>query len=281
MPQYLCGWNFLSPPFTGSICGHGNWPKYWVEWSASLFSNLPKVNVDAPLDNAERQRLQDQYAEIAALAGALAHEIRNPLSTISMNLELLSEDIDESDVPQRERMLTKVGRVQRECGHLQEILEAFLQFARVGELELIDADLNQVVSEFIEFFQANAAESGIEISPHLASNLPSVKIDRSLMRQVLLNLALNAQQAMPDGGRIELQTLLQGDAVLLVMIDNGAGMQPRTLEKVFEVFYSTKSDGSGLGLPTVRKIVNAHHGTISCESEVGRGTRFQISLPPA
>ena len=237
--------------------------------------------MDAPLDNSERQRLQDQYAEIAGLAGALAHEIRNPLSTISMNLELLSEDIDESDVPQRERMLTKIGRVQSECGHLQEILEAFLQFARVGELDLIEADLNLIVTDFIDFFQANAAESGLEISPHLASDLPQVKLDRSLIRQVLLNLALNAQQAMPDGGRIELQTLRQDDAVLLVMIDNGAGMPARTRERIFDVFYSTKSGGSGLGLPTVRKIVNAHHGTISCESEVGRGTRFQISLPPA
>ena len=233
------------------------------------------------MEESERQRLLDQYAEIAALAGALAHEIKNPLSTISMNLELLTEDLNEGDIPQRERMVRKVSTVQKECGHLQEILDDFLQFARVGELELTESDLNQVVTEFIEFFQPQAAEYNVEISPHLASGLPRVKLDQKLIRQILMNLALNAQQAMPDGGRIEIQTLSLDGEVQLVLIDDGAGMNERTRDKIFDIFYSTKSGGSGLGLPTVRKIVTAHHGTISCESELERGTRFQIAFPVA
>ncbi|MBM80926.1 MAG: two-component sensor histidine kinase [Planctomycetaceae bacterium] len=239
------------------------------------------MSVSTHLEESERQRLLDQYAEIAALAGALAHEIKNPLSTISMNLELLTEDLNEGDIPQRERMVRKVSTVQKECGHLQEILDDFLQFARVGELELTESDLNQVVTEFIEFFQPQAAEYNVEISPHLASGLPRVKLDQKLIRQILMNLALNAQQAMPDGGRIEIQTLSLDGEVQLVLIDDGAGMNERTRDKIFDIFYSTKSGGSGLGLPTVRKIVTAHHGTISCESELERGTRFQIAFPVA
>jgi signal transduction histidine kinase len=233
------------------------------------------------LHDEERQRLKRQFAEIAALAGGLAHEIKNPLSTIGMLLELMVEDLEGDQSARDRRILSRVKTVQSECRHLEEILDAFLQFARLGELEAVESDLNEVVRDFIEFYQPQAREHGIEISPHLSSNLPQVRIDRSLVRQVLMNIALNAQQAMPEGGLLELQTGLQDGQVCLSLIDNGTGMDARTREKMFDVFYSTKPHGSGLGLPTVRRIVEAHHGTISCESEPGRGTRFSIFLPAA
>lgn len=232
-------------------------------------------------ESDERQRLLRQYAEIATLAGGLAHEIKNPLSTMSMLLELLEEDLDQAESQRERRMLTKVQTIQKECRHLEDILNAFLKFARVGKLSLTPTDLNEVVSEFIEFFQPEAREHGIEISPHLSGDLPFVALDTSLMRQVLLNLALNAQQAMPSGGLLELQTFARDDRVFLAVIDNGQGMDENTRSRLFEVFFSTKPNGNGLGLPTVRKIVDSHRGTITCESAVGRGTRFTISLPPA
>jgi len=236
---------------------------------------------DSPLYDEERQRLLAQYAEIAALAGGLAHEIKNPLSTIGMNLELMVEDLEDSDSSRDHRLLGKIQSVQRECQHLEDILNAFLQFARVGELELIPSDLNDLVRAFIEFYQPQAAEQGIEISPHLASSPVLVRLDHSLMRQVLMNLALNAEQAMPDGGTLELQTSLRKGKVQFDIIDNGVGMDERTVTKMFQAFFSTKAAGSGLGLPTVRKIIEAHNGTIACESEPGRGTRFSILLPSA
>ena len=231
-------------------------------------------------ESDERQRLLRQYAEIATLAGGLAHEIKNPLSTMSMLLELLEEDLDQAESQRERRMLTKVQTIQKECRHLEDILNAFLKFARVGKLSLTPTDLNEVVSEFIEFFQPEAREHGIEISPHLSGDLPLVALDTSLMRQVLLNLALNAQQAMPSGGLLELQTFARDDRVFLAVIDNGQGMDENTRSRLFEVFFSTKPNGNGLGLPTVRKIVDSHRGIITCESAVGRGTRFTISLLP-
>jgi len=237
--------------------------------------------VEPTLSDNERQRLLAQFAEIAALAGALAHEIKNPLSTISMNLELMAEDLDVESSPRDRRLLTKVQTLQRECKNLEGILNAFLQFARVGELNLERADLNQVVSEFVDFYKPLAAECDIEISPHLESDLPGVLLDRALMRQALMNLALNAQHAMPKGGLLELQTSHREGRVHLDMIDNGSGMDVRTRDKMFRAFFSTKAAGSGLGLPTVKKIIEAHGGTITCESEPGRGTRFTVSLPPA
>lgn len=240
---------------------------------------------DAALSDDERRRMQAQYAEIAFLAGGLAHEIKNPLSTIGLNLELMAEDLgpaplgSDSRGPRDRRLLQRVERVQTECRRLEEILKAFLQFARVGELDRTTTDLNDLVREFIDFFQPHAAGHGIDVSPHLAVDLPPVCVDRALMRQVLLNLALNAEQAMPDGGLLELQTCAKDGRVLIELIDNGRGMDAATREKMFQVFFSTKPGGSGLGLPTVRKIIEAHGGTISCESEPGQGTRFTISLP--
>jgi signal transduction histidine kinase len=234
---------------------------------------------ESVLDHDERQRLQARYAEIATLAGGLAHEIKNPLSTISMNLELLIEDLDQSESPRDRRMLKKLQTVQRECRHLEEILNEFLKFARVGELELVETDLNEVVREFIEFYRPQAIEHQIEISPHLAGDLPAVRLDQALFRQVLMNLALNSQQALPHGGQLELQTYVRDGAVHLDLIDTGIGMDSRTMARMFDVFFSTKPGGSGLGLPTVKKIIEAHGGRIVADSAPGRGTRFTISLP--
>src|SRR5690606_5218103 len=236
----------------------------------------------APHDDAfdeERQRLMAQFREIASLAGGLAHEIRNPLSTISLNLDLLAEDLKQAESPRDRRMLNKILTVQSECRHLRSILDAVLQFARVRALTLQTGDLNDLVREFVNFYQPDAAEHGIEISPHLDPGLPEIPLDELLMRQVLMNLARNAQQAMPDGGLLELQTYRNGEAVCLEVIDNGRGMDERTRNRMFQAFFSTRTAGSGLGLPTVKKIVEAHGGTIVCDSEPGQGTRFHIRLP--
>jgi signal transduction histidine kinase len=234
-------------------------------------------------NDPERERLKNQYSEIAALAGGLAHEIRNPLSTMRMNLDLMSEDISdmESEAPSARRLLTKLGSVQNECERLEAILNDFLQFASAGELFLKPTSLNAVVEEFIDFYKAEAADSGIDIRWRPAPTLPEVNLDQKLFRQVLHNLAQNAQQAMPDGGVLEVLTDERDGQVLLQLIDNGCGMEERTRTRMFQAFYSNKAGGSGLGLPTVRKIVEAHRGEITCESEVGQGTRFTIALPPA
>ena len=232
-----------------------------------------------------------QAAEIAELAGGLAHEIKNPLSTIGLNLELLAEELETPETPRERRMLQRIEAVQRECGHLGAILDAFLQFARAGEPEFETADLNAAVREFLDFFRPTAAEARVDLSPHLAAGLPAVRLDRRLFRQALLNLALNAVQAMPDGGPLEFQTALAAgpatsadpsgpaSAVELRVIDCGRGMDAATLPRIWRAFFSKRPGGNGLGLPTVRKIVEAHAGQIACESEPGQGTRFTITLP--
>jgi signal transduction histidine kinase len=229
--------------------------------------------------NGQPHRSGDQ--QLASLAGGLAHEIRNPLSTIRMNVELLREDLEELNDPKCGRMLKRVERIQRECRQLDDVLGAFLQFARVGELEVSEEDLGQIVSEFIRFYEPEAQRLKIELRPRIAADLPRVRIDSRLMRQVLMNLALNAQQAMPEGGLLELLAYPRDESVCVDVIDTGCGIDAAQQRRIFDAFYSTKPGGSGLGLPTVRRIVEAHGGTIECQSEKGRGSRFTICLPAA
>ena len=176
-------------------------------------------------------------------------------------------------------MLRRIANLQGECRNLEEILNAFLQFARAGELHLSDGNLNTIVSDYVDFLEPQANSMEVELRPHLDSDLPVVMLDKSLMRQALVNLCRNAIEAMPEGGSIDLLTRTRGEDVVLEIIDTGKGMDEKTRGQMFQAFFSTRSGGSGLGLPTVRRIVEAHHGRISCESEVGKGTRFTITLP--
>ncbi len=227
----------------------------------------------------DNQQLRDQYAEIAALAGGLAHEIKNPLSTISLNMDLLAEDFSQAEGPRERRALTKIATVQRECQRLEVLLNDFLRFARARQLRLEPADLNKQVERTLGFFAPQAAEHQIEVIRYFDPSLPSVLIDREAFHGTVLNLLLNAQQAMPGGGQLVVRTRVSPAGVALDLIDTGSGMDAKTQSQIFETFYSTKPGGSGLGLPTARKVVEAHEGRISVQSEVGRGTQFTIELP--
>lgn len=236
--------------------------------------------IDGDSDRARLQeQLAEQYAQIARLTGSLAHEIKNPLSTINLNMELLAEDFQKAETPRDKRTLAKIQMVQRECKRLQSILDDFLSYAKVRRMDFEPTDLNEEIRKLLEFYRPKADEAQIEIIPYLKSDLPSVLLDREQFRGALLNLILNAQQAMPGGGQLVVATDTTPRGVCLHLIDTGCGMDEKTLARIFEAFYSTKPGGSGLGLPTTGKIIEAHGGTITCQSELDRGTRFTIELP--
>ncbi len=227
----------------------------------------------------EEKRLQDQYTEIATLAGQLAHEIKNPLSTISMNVELLAEDFAQPQNQRERRALERIKRVQRECGRLQSLLDDFLGFARAQPQNLEEYPLDRFLEELLEFLAPQARRHGVEVVQLFDSDLPPVRIDRQYLRAAIMNLLLNALQAMEQGGRLEVRTRRDGDWVAVDLIDTGPGMDEKTLARIFEPFFSTKPGGSGLGLPTARKIVEALGGTIQVQSEPGRGTQFTLRFP--
>jgi signal transduction histidine kinase len=225
------------------------------------------------------QRLRIQYNELAELAGSLAHEIKNPLSVIRMNMELLGEDFADAETPQERRALTKIETVQKQCTRLENLLRDFLKFARLRDLELSPGSLNEVVDRVLSFFETQAKQSDIEFIRFLDPALPSIKLDEQTLHAALLNLVKNSLEAMPDGGQLLARTRLTRQGVALDLIDTGCGMDSKTAMRMFEAFYSTKNGGSGLGLPTARKIIEAHGGRISVQSELGRGTQFTIEFP--
>jgi signal transduction histidine kinase len=232
-----------------------------------------------PVTSEADRKLVDQYTEIAKLAGALAHEIKNPLSTIRLNMELLAEDLQNPETPRERRALAKAAVVQRECHRLQELLDSFLTFARIRRPNLQPTNLNQQLKQVLQFFQPKAKDAGIEVIDYLANDLPTVLLDREAFHGAVLNLLLNAEQAMPEGGQLVVRTSDTGDGVRLDLIDTGCGMDAKTREHIFDAFFSTKRGGSGLGLSTARKIIESHGGQISVQSEIGRGTQFTVRLP--
>jgi signal transduction histidine kinase len=141
------------------------------------------------------------------------------------------------------------------------------------------SDLNHQVDDVLDFFAPEARDAGVEIVRYLDPELPRVLLDREAFRQALLNLIINAKQAMPDGGQLVVRTSAQGDTAALHLIDTGCGMDEQIASRMFEAFFSTKPGGSGLGLPTTQKIIDGHGGRISVQSEVGQGTQFKIELP--
>jgi signal transduction histidine kinase len=194
-------------------------------------------------------------------------------------MDLLGEDLGEPQTASGRRALKRVDVVRRECQRLQSLLDDFLNFAKVRRLHLEPSDLNYQVDDVLDFFAPEANDAGVEVVRYLDPDLPRVMIDREAFRQALLNLIINAKQAMPDGGQLVVRTADQGDTVALQLIDTGCGMDDRTASRMFEAFFSTKPGGSGLGLPTTQKIIDAHRGRISVHSEAGRGSQFTIELP--
>ncbi len=243
-----------------------------------------------------------QPSELAELAGGLIHEIKNRVGTLSLNLQLLAEEFDPPETPRERKALERINRLNGECQKLADVASDFLRFARAQELSVEPTTLDAVVARMVDFLTPTARQQKIEIRWFASGDLPPVNLDRDLFDQCLLNLMLNAEQAMPDGGTLTLIGRLEergggpgpgggypgaprprgpSPLVCLDVIDTGHGIPPDQLPKLFRPFHTTKPSGHGLGLATTRKIVLAHGGTIGVQSEPGRGTKFTIRLPAA
>lgn len=219
----------------------------------------------------------ERLAEIGTLTGGLAHEIKNPLSTVQLNLQLLAEDVD-PEWPGATRVLNRLKTVQRETGRLREILDDFLRYAGKLEVELRPVELRTVIQDLADFFEPQAAVSRVRILVRPGPEL-TVRADERLLKQTVLNLMLNAVQAMPNGGELILSAEAAGPDAVLHVTDTGTGMSPEVQEKIFQAYYTTKKGGTGLGLAMARRIVQAHHGEMGVSSEVGKGSDFRIRLP--
>ncbi len=234
----------------------------------------------ASKDNtSELDALRARYEELAELAGSLAHEVKNPLSVIHMNIELLSEDLAEIDAPGTRRSIDRVDIVREQCVRMEGLLQAFLRFARLRDMDLVSGNLNDQVETVLRAYQAQADAADIDIERYLDPDLPAILMHSDSLQAALMNLVKNALESMETGGQLLARTYTTRQSVALDLIDTGKGVDDNTVLHMFEPFYSTKDGGSGLGLPTARKIIEAHGGRIGVQSEVGRGTKFTLEFP--
>ncbi|MBC8370608.1 MAG: GHKL domain-containing protein [Planctomycetes bacterium] len=219
---------------------------------------------------------------LARLAGGLAHELKNPLSTIGLHLTLLQEDWAEDTSSKGRRTIRTIDVLRSEVERLNNILEDFLRYARTDSLEFNPASINNLVEQVIAFSTPEAERVKVQLHSYLDLNLPDIWLDKGRVRQVLLNLLINARQAIEASevpGNISMITRKDGAFLVVDIVDDGPGMEADTLEHCFDVYYSTKSKGSGLGLATVRRIVEAHGGEMSIESSTGSGTKVHLRFP--
>lgn len=246
-----------------------------------------------------RARSAERMAEIGAMTSGLAHEIKNPLSTVGLNAQLLLEGIRELPLEESDRapLVNRINSLRRETDRLGGILQDFLQYAGQVRLDPRPTDINETVSELGDFFMPEAERHGVRLRTELSGPSPIMaKIDAKLVKQALLNLMLNATQAMASHAPAQLaanhprelilrtETRREADgqpAVHVHVIDTGPGIASETLARIFTPYFTTRAGGSGLGLPTARRLIEAHGGRIDVWSEPGRGSDFCVVLPVA
>ncbi len=220
---------------------------------------------------------QEHLSALGNLAASVAHEIRNPLNAISMGLQRLKAEFRPT---QDEEQYSRFVELMRgEVRRLNGIVEQFLSLARPLDLKLEAVRGDELLRELALLTESDAKSSQVEIRVAAPANLSPVKADRNYLKQVLLNLILNAIQAMPDGGTLTLEAETSRSNLILTVADTGVGIRPDILPRIFEPYFTTKPDGSGLGLSVARRIAQAHGGEVTLESEPGRGSRFRITLP--
>ncbi|MBI5577267.1 MAG: HAMP domain-containing histidine kinase [Deltaproteobacteria bacterium] len=222
-----------------------------------------------------------QLADLGAVASGLAHEIRNPLNSLHINSQLIVEMLEGMPEPARHGELLSLARSNlKVTQRLSDLLADFLRYARPPSMELVVSDMNRIVSETIRFIEVDFSRRGVELVAKLHPEPVHLFADEKQLRQALLNLLLNADEAMDkERKKIVVSTGYAGGRPFVRVQDNGRGIPAGDRSQVFRLFFTTRKNGSGLGLPIVRQIVRDHGGKISIRSREGRGTTVTVTLP--
>ncbi|HET6371259.1 MAG TPA: ATP-binding protein, partial [Nitrospiria bacterium] len=227
----------------------------------------------------------DRLHSLETISGGFAHEIRNPLTSIKTFISLVPQMKGDDE------FINRFSRVALEdVDRIERLLDDILMFAKAHQPRLEEEDLNELVSSSVYFIRMEAEKRGVKVLLDLDDTLPAMILDRQQIKQVLLNLFLNAIDAMKDGGTLNVRTNQasrdDADWIRIEVADNGSGIPSENLPFIFDPFYTTKKEedsrmreGTGLGLAIVRQIVEDHHGRIEVESRLGQGTTFKILLP--
>ncbi len=245
---------------------------------AGFFYVLHLVRKNQQLEHSRQSAARASY--VGLLASGLAHEIRNPLNAMNMNLQMLEEELEAAgEMPDRE-YVELLDSTKSEIKRLEGLVNNFLAYARPGRPHFESLDLNEVVNEVLKFLENDFKQSRVGLKAELEPMLPNVELDERQFKQALMNLMVNARQVLEPEGTVLVRTRAASNGeVVLEVEDDGPGIPEASQERIFEVFYSSRGGGTGLGLPIARQIVERHGGHIELESSVGVGTKFTIRLP--
>lgn len=222
----------------------------------------------------ERLQKAESLAVLGQMAASIAHEIRNPLTVVMGAAGLVPERLSDPE------FLGTFSRIAtEELGRVNRIVESLLDFARFSNPSMTQADVESAVRRAVDVISAYASLNKVNIETSYIPGLPPIRGDADHLVQVFLNLMLNSVQAMPGGGTLHVSTACDGGYVTVAIEDTGCGIAAQDADRVFDVFFTTKKEGTGLGLPLAQRIVDQHKGFIELESEPGKGTRFTVSLP--
>jgi signal transduction histidine kinase len=230
----------------------------------------------AEIEHLHRTQMSraEHLATLGELATGLAHEIRNPLAGIAGVIEIVSRDL-----PATSPARSVVKEVRQEIARINQIVSDLLQTARPHPPRVRKSDLNTTVEHAVMLGRQQALAKSISITLYKDSSLPELEHDSDQIHQVLLNLLLNALQAIDHDGKISVTVKSRGPVAVVEVADNGRGIPPDQLPNIFRPFFTTKGEGTGLGLSLARRIVEDHHGRIDVSSTVGKGTTFTVVLP--
>ena len=217
----------------------------------------------------------ERLATAGKMAASFAHEIRNPLSSMRMLAQMLMRKQDLPESKQKQSMQYILEEIER----IDVIVKGFMDFAHPAVLDSAPHNLNQVLQEVLDLMEANLNHHQISLIKKFAPDLPPISLDRDKLKQAFMNIVLNAMDAMPEGGILEILTLRGSDKVRIDVVDTGVGIPPEDLNRLFEPFFTTKSQGTGLGLANAKRVLEQHGGDIRSKNVVGQGTTMSLWLP--